>query len=127
MTISLPYRFMLASIVFALIGMVLGIQMGISEDHTLIPAHAHLNLAGWATMMLFGLYYRSDPVAAGRPLAHWHFWVALVGLIVFIPGIAANNLGNRGLGMIVIPGSFLVVASMLIFAWTVWQAARRAP
>src|SRR5437588_12990110 len=36
--------------VYVLIGMSLGIYMGASEDHSLYPAHAHLNLIGWVTM-----------------------------------------------------------------------------
>ena len=39
----------------ALGGMGLGIVMGISQDFTLAPAHAHLNLLGWVTMAIYGL------------------------------------------------------------------------
>ena len=39
----------------ALGGMALGISMGITQDFTLSPAHAHLNLLGWVTMALYGL------------------------------------------------------------------------
>jgi len=46
----------------ALGGMGLGIVMGISQDFTLAPAHAHLNLLGWVTMAIYGLYHRG----AGR-------------------------------------------------------------
>ena len=43
----------------------------------------------------------------------------------YITDVTDAKSRNRGLGMIVIPGSFLVLASMLIFAWTLWQAATR--
>lgn len=125
MSIPLAYRFMLAGIVFVILGMVLGVYMGTSEDFTLTPLHAHLNLVGWATMMLFGLFYRGDQMAANAPLAQWHFWVAVIGMILFIPGIAGANLGNSTWAMFVIPGALLTLASMLIFLWTVWQSARR--
>src|SRR5690606_14868226 len=122
----LPYRFMLAGILFVLIGMCLGIYMGSVEDFTLAPLHAHLNLVGWATMMLFGLFYRGDQTAASRPLASWHFWIAVLGMICFIPGIAAANLGNTTWEIFIIPGSILTLISMLIFAWTVWSASTRS-
>lgn len=36
--------------------MSLWIYMGIAQDHSLTPVHAHLNLLGWVTMFLTGLY-----------------------------------------------------------------------
>lgn len=43
-----------------------GIQMSASGDHTLGPAHAHLNLVGWATLGLFGVYDHLVPKTAER-------------------------------------------------------------
>jgi len=50
MSIPLAYRFMLAGILFVVIGMVLGLYMGPAQDATLVPVHVHLNLLGWATI-----------------------------------------------------------------------------
>lgn len=125
MSIPLAYRFMLSAILAVVIGMALGLYMGPSQDLTLVPVHAHLNLLGWATMMLFGLFYRSDPVAAGTTLAAWHFWIAFVGLILFAGGLAAVEYGNTSVTIVLIIGAVLSLISMLIFAWTVWQAALR--
>jgi hypothetical protein len=122
---SLPYRFMLAAILFVVIGMVLGLYMGPSGDFTLVPVHVHLNLVGWATMMLFGLYYRGDAVAAATALAGWHFWIAFVGMILFAVGLTGLQLGNPSLEIVLIAGSILTLISMLMFAWVVWQAAMR--
>ena len=125
MSVALPYRFMLAGIVFVVLGMLLGIYMGSKEDFTLAPLHAHLNLVGWATMMLFGLFYRGDPVAAAKPIATWQFYSAVAGMIFFIPGIYGANMAVASLTIFVIPGALLTLASMLIFGWTVWQSATR--
>ena len=54
------------SVVLGLIGMTLGMVMGIREDFTLAPAHAHLNLVGFVVPFLAGLYYRAVPVT--RPI-----------------------------------------------------------
>ena len=43
--------------IYVLIGMGFGIFMGASQDFTLAPAHAHLNLIGWVTMALYGTFY----------------------------------------------------------------------
>ena len=39
-----------AAAVFALTGMSLGIAMGMREDFTLAPVHAHINLLGWVSL-----------------------------------------------------------------------------
>jgi hypothetical protein len=122
--ITLPYRFMLTGIVFALIGMGLGIHMGTSEDFTLAPVHAHINLVGWASMMLFGLFYRGAPQSASTIAARVHYWVALVGAACLAIGIY-GTLAQPGIAMLVIPGSLLTILSMATFLWVVWQAARK--
>ena len=44
---------------YVCLGMIFGSQMAASDDFTFAPAHAHLNLVGWVTMALFGIYTRS--------------------------------------------------------------------
>ena len=121
---SLHYRFFIAGALFALAGMFLGIYMGMKEDFTLAPVHAHINLVGWASLMLFGLYYRGNPAASARPLAQWQFWIAVLGMLLLVPGIAGAVTQNGSLAVLTIPGSLLTLISMLIFLWTLWQASR---
>ena len=84
---SLPYRFMLLAVLAALIGMVMGVEMGMREDFTLAPAHAHLNLLGWVSLMLFGFFYKLHPEAASGWLPQLHFAAATAGLVVMIPSL----------------------------------------
>jgi hypothetical protein len=100
----------------ATVGMAWGIQMAATHDHLLSPAHAHLNLVGWVTMGLFGLYYRLTPAAAGR-LAWVHFALALAGVLSMVPGIALAILGQTE--ALAVAGAFLTIASMVIFVVTV--------
>jgi hypothetical protein len=58
MKMPIWYFCFITGAVAALIGMGLGIAMGISQDFSLTPVHAHLNLLGWVSMLLYGLYYR---------------------------------------------------------------------
>ena len=62
---DVAFVFFLAAVFCVSVGMAWGIQMAISQDHLMSGAHAHLNLVGWTTMALFGLYYRLTPQAAG--------------------------------------------------------------
>lgn len=114
---SLPYWFIGLGTLFALAGMVLGIYMGMSEDHSLIDAHAHNNLIGYVTMIIYGVYYRLVPAPSGKLLAVIHFWVALVGAATFGIGLA---LTLQGVTWLIQISSLFVLLGMLIFAWTVW-------
>jgi hypothetical protein len=124
--ITLPYRFMLTGIAFAIVGMCLGIWMGSTGPAVFnyAPVHAHINLVGWATMMLMGLFYRGAPQSASTTLASVHYWVALVGAVCLVIGIVGAVAPNPSLDLFVIPGSLLTLISMLIFLWTVWRASR---
>ena len=115
---SLPYWFVGVGSLFVLAGMAWGIQMSMTQDFTLAPAHAHNNLIGFVIMTVYGFYYRLVPAAASKRLALIHFWVALISALVFVPGIAMAITG-KGETLAEV-GSILVVLSMLIFAWTVW-------
>jgi hypothetical protein len=60
---DIAFVFFLAAVLCVAGGMVWGIQMAASGDHAMVGAHAHLNLVGWATLALFGIYYRLTPQA----------------------------------------------------------------
>lgn len=103
-------------------GMVWGLIMAASGDHTLLSAHAHLNLVGWVTFALIGVFYHLVPHAAATRLAKIHLVLSVVGVGLMVPGIAiAVSGGPEGLA---IAGSVLTFAAMLVFVWTVW---RRGP
>jgi hypothetical protein len=111
---ALHNRFFIAGIVFVIIGMCLGIWMGMKESFTYAPVHAHLNLVGWATHFLYGLYYRGEPQLEDRLLPRIQFWCAVLGLVIMAPGIAGAQTG-AAIGVLAIPGSLLTLAAMVIF------------
>jgi cbb3-type cytochrome oxidase subunit 1 len=110
---SIASMFFAIGAVFALVGMIWGIQMSASQDHTLSPAHGHLNLLGFAAMSLFGSYYALSPQAAAAGLAKLHLGLATLSVIVLVPGIVMA-ITERGEGMAT-SGSILAVLSMLLF------------
>ena len=98
--------FLLLATVLLICGAVLGIVMGAREDFQLVPVHAHLNLAGWASLALFGLTYRAYPQIAATNLARYHFIVSATGSVLLPIGI----------GLAVLRGS----PGLAIFASIVW-------
>ena len=110
---SIASMFFAIGAVFALVGMIWGIQMSASQDHTLSPAHGHLNLLGFAAMSLFGSYYALSPQAAAAGLAKLHLGLATLSVVVLVPGIVMA-ITERGEGLAK-SGSILAVLSMLLF------------
>lgn len=97
--------FLLLATVLLICGATLGIVMGSREDFTLVPVHAHLNLAGWASLGLFGLTYRAYPQLTATKLALYHFIVSAIASVLLPIGIGLAVLRNE-------PG-LAIVSSML--------------
>lgn len=108
--------------VLALIaGVGLGMWMGANEDFTLRPIHAHINLVGWASMMLMGFFYRLLPQAAGR-LAWTQLGVFTLGFILMMTGLSAMLLGNEALLPLLLAGELLTGLGILMFAVILFRA-----
>jgi len=114
----------LAAVVFVTVGMIWGIVMAISQDHSAMPAHAHLNLLGWVSLFLFGIYYRLHPSLEYATSAAIQVWVWIVGTIVLAIGVALVHTGHAGGDPIAALGSFIVLFDMLLFGWLVLRAGR---
>ncbi|MGR3714590.1 MAG: hypothetical protein ACU0A6_15885 [Shimia sp.] len=116
---NLPTLFFLTAAIFALLGMIWGIQMSATHDHTLSPAHGHLNLIGFVAMSIFGTYYALTPNAASSRLAVVHFAVTTTTVLTLTPGIVlAITEQSESLAQI---GSVLAVATMVLFGYIVFR------
>lgn len=119
--------FFAAAVLYALTGMVLGIAMGASEDHTLAPVHAHINLLGWASLALMGTFYGLAGNLAPVKLAWLNFVVSNVGNLITLPLLALLLQGDRAVIPVMALGELIIVLGMLLFAAAVVAVARRAP
>jgi hypothetical protein len=116
--------FFTSAVIYVTLGMLFGIWMSASHDHGLSPAHGHLNLIGWVTMALFGVYYHMVPAAAESRLATLHFVIATIGVWLIVPGIVLAIRGTTEL--LAMLGSFATLASMLLFLTIVLKHQRHA-
>jgi hypothetical protein len=114
---------MCISVVILLIGMLAGIAMGIQQDFTLAPAHAHLNLVGGVLLFLFGLYYRLVPAAGNSVLAKVQGGLHIVGAILFPAGVAIVVLKGTSFIAAPIVGSLIAVAAVALFAVVVFRTS----
>jgi len=108
-----------AAVLLVLVGMVWGMQMAISQDHAAMPAHAHLNLLGWVSLFLFGIFYHLHPAIDRSGLARAQVYVWIVGTIVLTIGVGLVHTDHPVGDPIAAVGSLIVLAGMLLFGWVV--------
>jgi uncharacterized membrane protein len=116
----------LAAVLAAIAGMLWGLDMAISENHAAMPAHAHLNLLGWVSLFLFGIFYRLHPSLDATKIALVQVWVWIIGTIVMAVGVGLVSTGTTGAEPIAAVGSLIVLADMLLFAWLVFRSENAA-
>ncbi len=120
--------FFTVAVIFAIAGMLLGLQMGISENHLQMPTHAHIMLAGWASLALFAFFYHQFPVLNASRIARVHFWWQTVSTLVMTGAlfiVYGGESGNPAAGPVVAIGATAYLAGMFLFAWislrALWQ------
>lgn len=113
-----------AAVLMAVLGMIWGVVMGISLDHSTFPAHAHLNLLGWVSLFLFGIYYHLHPsIDAGR-VALAQVWIWIAATIAMSVGVALVHSGHPQGDPIAAISSIAVLGDMLLFGWLVFRGGR---
>jgi hypothetical protein len=110
-----------AAVLMVIAGMIWGIAMGISQDHSTMPAHAHLNLLGWVSLFLFGIYYHLHPATDRSRLASLQVWIWIAGTIVLTTGVGLVHSGRQIGDPIAAVSSLVVLADTLLFGWLIFR------
>lgn len=108
------------SVVYLIVGIGLGIAMGASQNFTLRPVHAHVNLLGFTVLALAGLIYSVYPQAGASRLARLHFWLHNLALPVMMGSLALLLTGNTSVVPALIASEFVAAAGVLVFACNVF-------
>jgi cbb3-type cytochrome oxidase subunit 1 len=104
-----------AAMLLVLAGMVWGLQMAITDDHSAFPAHAHLNLLGFVALFLFGIFYRLNPTVEANRLAMPQALIWIVSTIVTAIGVGLVHTGHPAGDPIAAVGSFAIFADAILF------------
>jgi cbb3-type cytochrome oxidase subunit 1 len=124
--------FVRSSLAWFGLGIVAGVAMAVQPSWVVYrPAHAHMNVVGFLTMMVFGVGYQLLPRLFGHPLwsrklAISHWWLANTGLAGMIAGfVAAPHIGKSG-SMVVAAGGTLFAIGALGFVLNMWHTFNMA-
>ncbi len=107
------------AVLMALAGMTWGIVMASTNDHSAMPAHAHLNLLGWVSLFLFGVFYHLHPGLDRSRLALAQAGVWAVGVVGMTVGVGLIHTGHEQGEPVAAVTSMVLLADMLVFGWLV--------
>lgn len=120
-------NFLVIGSLYLLLGVLLGMYMGGSGDHSMAPVHAHINLLGFTLMAVFAFAYKLFPAMAGGKLATIHFWLHQVGaliLIVMLFLLFTGNISEAGMAPLAPIAEALVLIGVAIFAFNAFNNAK---
>ena len=128
--LSMPWfikAFIRSSLIWFALGTVLGVAMAAHPAWVAYrPAHAHMNVVGFLTMMLFGVGYQLLPRLFGHALhstrlavAHW--WLANTGLGAMVAGFFVMPHDVRASIPITTTGGVLFSLGALAFVYNMWR------
>ena len=95
--------------------MLLGLHMGISQNHGQMPTHAHIMVVGWLSFAVFGLFYAIYENTVPKLLARLHLWLAQVSFAGLVIGLWLLYSGQSQYEPMVAISSVAYAASFLVF------------
>ena len=108
------------SVVYFMLAISLGLYMSFSKTFDLSTVHVHLNLVGWVSLALVGMFYHLYPSLETSGLAKGHFWLHNIGLPVMMISIATAILGGPEIFFLFATlGGVMVVVGVLFFGFNV--------
>ena len=120
-------NFFTLAIVFAICGMMLGLSMAMSQDHSQLPTHAHIMVLGWVMSAVFAFFYHLFPAVGQKTIAVVHFWLTAISGIGLMIGLYVMLAGNPAIEPVLGIASISFYAAMLLFAFialpAVWKKA----
>ncbi len=123
--------FIKCAMVYFLLAIVLGIYMAVSgTTYPYMPIHAHFNLLGWISMMIYGVGYHILPRFSGKPLyseriAEWQFWLANIGLVGMVLGWMVKS--RQGDSNTLIIFSIVAATAAVMFVINMFKTIKAAP
>jgi hypothetical protein len=123
---NISRNFLLLGTSFLIVGIIIGMYMGGSGDHSLAASHAHINLLGFVLSVVFALTYKAYPLMTDGRLASTHFLLHLVGAIVLntlLFLMQAQVISEAAMVPLAPIAELCVLLGVLAFGWNVLKNA----
>lgn len=125
--------FIKAALVWLGLGVSLGVAMAAHPQWIIYrPAHVHMNLLGFVTMMIYGVAYHVVPRFFGHPLhsrklAGGHWWLSNAGLLCMVDEfMMAPHAATFGVPLLV-SGGTLSALGAFAFIYNLWRTIDGPP
>lgn len=129
MKLSFDRAHLIAGLVYAALGMGLGIYMAAGQNHVQHVTHAHLLLVGFLLSVIYAIIHRLWLRESGSLLARLQFGFHHVGVVLMVAGLFLLYGGHFSHGQLepVLAGSsILVLLALLKMLALVVMVGRRA-
>jgi cbb3-type cytochrome oxidase subunit 1 len=119
--------FIRASLLWFAAGIALGLAIALEPRWIRYrPAHAHMNVAGFLTMLVFGVGYQLLPRLFGHPLfsrnlAIIHFFLANLGLLSLVTGFFLQPHPGMPGRAFTIGGGILFTIGTILWVGNLWR------
>jgi heme/copper-type cytochrome/quinol oxidase subunit 1 len=119
-------NFFTLAVIYAVLGVLLGLKMAITNDHGEMVTHAHIMLAGWVSMALFGYFYHLFPAINAKGIATVHFWIQAAASVVMLGSLFFVYGGNPAVEPGAAIGAISYGVGLLLFAYislpAIWKS-----
>jgi uncharacterized membrane protein len=119
---TLDKKYLVCSLSFAALGLVLGIFMAATNNHSELVAHAHILLIGFVLSFIYGIIHKLWLAQPSRALANFQFGLHQVSAITISVGLFllyGNIVDAAKVEPILGAASFGVLLGMLLMIYMV--------
>ena len=117
----LDRTYIIVGLSWVIVGMIYGAWLGASHHNNFADSHAHINLLGFVTSVLFGMLFWAFPTMAKSRAAMWQFLIYEVGVALLIIGkIVVDANGSETLFLQVGATLTIIATALMLWLFVAW-------
>lgn len=125
---SLDKKYLVCSLCFAALGLVLGIFMAATNNHSELVAHAHILLIGFVLSFIYGIIHKLWLQQPNRAVANFQFVLHQLSAVTISVGLFllyGNIVDGAKVEPVLGVASFGVLVAMLLMIFMVMKFAHK--
>ena len=117
--VKIDRALVLVGLAWLILGMLLGLQMGVSGSNRYLMVHVAMLLGGFVVLTLYGAIYRLWPPLKEGTLPKAQLLCAVIGTLVTT--IGAGMIVNQMRVTVALAGSLLEIVGAALMMWLFWS------